>query len=262
VKKNLAPSLLFLFALSVMTARADDWNKSYKVTGKPDVRVDVEDGNIDVVASSGKEVRAAVVTRGWAIGADGVRILEEQSGDHVQIEIKVPRHSFTVGNHSVKVELTVPTESDLDLHTGDGNLTADGIKGHMRFSTGDGNIQAHSLDGPLFAHTGDGNLKVEGRFEDLEAGTGDGNVEVEAATGSRMGTGWSLHTGDGNVTLRCAGDLNADLDAHTGDGKIHLDFPITVAGQLRENTIEGKLNGGGPTLKLRSGDGDIRIEKF
>ena len=262
MKKNLAWSLAFLFVVSVMAARADDWSKTYPVTGKPDVRVNVEDGNIDVISSSSKEVHAAVVTRGWKIEADGVRILEEQNGNHVQIEIKVPHHSLSFGNHSVKVELTVPSEADLDLHTGDGNLTADGIKGRLRFSTGDGNIDAHSLAGPLFAHTGDGNLRLEGRFEDLEAGTGDGNVQVEAASGSRMGTGWSLHTGDGNVTLRCADDLSADLDAHTGDGKIRLDFPITTSGTFKENTVEGKIGGGGPTLKVRSGDGDIRIEKL
>jgi DUF4097 and DUF4098 domain-containing protein YvlB len=262
VKKNLACSLAFLFVVAVTSARADDWSKSYPVTGKPDVRVDVEDGNVDVISSSGKQVHATVVTRGWKIDADGVRILEEQSGNHVQIEIKVPHNHINFGNHSVKVELTVPAEADLDLHTGDGNLTADGVKGRLRFSTGDGNIDAHSLDGPLFARTGDGNLKLEGRFDDLEAATGDGDVQVEAASGSRMGTGWSLHTGDGNVTLRCADDLSADLDAHTGDGKIRLDFPITTSGSLKENTVEGRINGGGATLKLRTGDGDIRIEKL
>lgn len=259
--KRLLVCLAFALAIPLL-ARADDWSKSYPVTGKPDVRVNLEDGNIEVVATGGKEVRATVTTRGWNIDATGVRILEEQSGDHVQIEIKVPHHSFSVGDHSVRVELTVPRESDLDLHSGDGNLTANGVKGRMHFTTGDGNIDGRSLDGPLFAHTGDGNLKLEGRLEDLEAGTGDGNVEVEAASGSRMGAGWSLHTGDGNLTLRCAADLNADLDAHTGDGKIRLDFPITTSGTFKENTVEGKINGGGPTLKLRSGDGDIRIEKL
>jgi hypothetical protein len=262
VKRNLSASLLFLFVLSALTARADDWNKNYPVSGKPDVRVDVEDGNIDVIASGGSEVRATVTTRGWKIGPDQVRILEEQSGDHVQIEIKVPHHGFNIGPHSLKLELTVPREADLDLHTGDGNLAADGIRGRMHFSTGDGNIEARSLDGPLFAHTGDGNLKLQGRLEELEAGTGDGDVEVEAASGSRLGAGWSLHTGDGNLTLRCADDLSADLDAHTGDGKIRVEFPLTMQGQFRENRVSGKINGGGPTLKLRSGDGDIRIEKL
>jgi len=262
VKRSLAWSLVSLFGAFAAAAHADDWSKSYPVTGRPDVRVDVEDGNIEVTSSSGKEVHATVITRGWKIEPGGVRILEEQSGDHVQIEIKVPHTSFTVGNHSVKVELSVPREADLDLHSGDGNLTAEGVKGRIRLSTGDGNIEARSLDGPLFAHTGDGNLKLEGRLENLEADTGDGDVQVEAASGSRMGTGWSLRTGDGNLTLRCAEDLRADLDAHTGDGKIRVDFPLSVSGQLKENTVEGKINGGGPTLKLRSGDGDIRIEKL
>jgi hypothetical protein len=55
--------------------------------------------------------------------------------------------------------------------------------------------------------------------------------------------------------------MNADLDLHTGDGHITLDLPITVQGQVGDKNIRGKLNAGGNSLRIHTGDGSIRLEK-
>jgi hypothetical protein len=77
-----------------------------------------------------------------------------------------------------------------------------------------------------------------------------------------MATGWTLRTGDGNIVLRLADSFAANLSAHTADGHVTIDFPVTMEGSLRENDVRGKINGGGPILELRSGDGNIELEKI
>ena len=76
----------------------------------------------------------------------------------------------------------------------------------------------------------------------------------------------SVHYGDRpaleNVNMRIPADLNANLDAHTGDGSITLDVPIMVAGSLNHSSVHGKLNAGGGTLSITSGDGSIHLEKL
>ena len=52
------------------------------------------------------------------------------------------------------------------------------------------------------------------------------------------------------------------LDAHTGDGNITLDIPIKVSGSLSHSSVHGKLNDGGPTLSISSGDGSIHLAKL
>ena len=76
-----------------------------------------------------------------------------------------------------------------------------------------------------------------------------------------MKSGWVLRTGDGNVRLRLPGDFSANLDAHTGDGHVRSDFPISTNASGERNDLRGKINGGGQTLEIRSGDGTIEIEK-
>jgi putative adhesin len=70
---------------------------------------------------------------------------------------------------------------------------------------------------------------------------------------------WSLHTGDGSVTLRVPQTLVADVELHTNDGHISLNLPVEVNGRLGGNNIRGKLNGGGRTLSVHTGDGSITL---
>jgi DUF4097 and DUF4098 domain-containing protein YvlB len=166
-----------------------------------------------------------------------------------------------VHNRSVHIEINVPREADLNLHSGDGSIRVEAVKGELRLDSGDGDVEVRSGDGRLNADTRDGNIRAEGRFDLLDLKTGDGNVEAEAAAGSAISSSWLLRTGDGNIILRVPQGLSADLDAHTGDGHVNIDFPVTVTGSVRENSIRGKMNGGGQPIELRTGDGNIELGK-
>jgi hypothetical protein len=270
-------------AVSAAPARADQWSKTYQVNGRAELHVMTGDGDVVVTGADQQRVDARVTTTGWKIGPNDVQIIESQSGNSVSIEVKVPHWGFSMfgGNHkSLRVEVSVPRELDLDVRTSDGNVTAQGVSGKIQFDTGDGNVTAgnikgdirihtgdghiegHNFDGSLDANTGDGNLRIDGRFDALALKTGDGNIEAQVGSGSKVASGWNLHSGDGHITLRVPGDLNATLDAHTGDGSITLDIPIQVSGSLSHSSVRGKMNAGGATLAVSSGDGSIHIEKL
>jgi DUF4097 and DUF4098 domain-containing protein YvlB len=196
--------------------------------------------------------------------------------------VKMPHFNFSFfgGKHkSVKVELHVPRELELDVETSDGDVVAQNVAGRVHFSTGDGNVTATAVhgdirlhtgdghisgtnfDGTLDADTGDGNLQISGRFDSLSLKTGDGNIEAQVGGGSKVANAWTVRSGDGHITMRLPADLNANVDAHTGDGSITCDIPIMVSGTL-SHTVRGKLNAGGGTLSITSGDGSIHLEKL
>lgn len=260
MRKLAAVSLLFLLCCSL--SFADDWNKTFPITGKPDFHLVTDDANVNVSSSDAKQVSVNVTTVGWKI-PDDIRIVEHQDGNLVSVEVRMAHHvNFSSGGRSIRVTVSVPREANLDLKTGDGNVGVTDVKGAAHIQTGDGNVDLTSLDGGLNASTGDGNLKVRGRFDDLSLHTGDGNLNVYVATGSKATSSWILRTGDGNLDLYLPDGFSADLDAHTGDGKISSDLPVSTTGQMRENELRGKLNNGGNTLELRSGDGSIHIRRM
>ena len=247
-------------------ATAGDWSKTYRVGGASVLDVRSSDANVDVKAGGAGAISARVTTKGWEIKSGEIEIIERQQGDRVDIEVRHPRMSFNWGNaigeRWVRVEITVPAETRLHVNTGDGNVTLSGVRSELRIETGDGNIVGDSLDGRLEARTGDGNIRVSGRFDTVSVETGDGNVELVAAGGSTAGGPWRLHTGDGNVKLRVPDSLRVDLDATSGDGHISSDLPITLAaGKVGSNKLRGRLNGGGPTVTVRTGDGNINLAR-
>ncbi len=246
-------------------AQAEEWNHRWQVSGTAELRVDVNDGPVNIRAGSGHEIEARVTTKGWKISPSEVVITEHQSGNRVELEVRIPKHNFELfgmDNRSLQVDLVVPRELASEIHTGDGHIHASGLHGKTRFSTGDGAIEADGLDGSLDAHTGDGHMRIQGRFDLLTLNTGDGGIDADLSAGSKVTSAWKLETGDGHVTLRLPSNLAADLDARTNDGHVSIDFPNQSGGSHDENSIRARLNGGGPALVIRTGDGGIRVERM
>jgi DUF4097 and DUF4098 domain-containing protein YvlB len=270
-------------SLAASPTRADEWSKTYKVSGHPSLRIDTDDGDVSISSGDANQIEARVTTEGFKIGSSDVHIEEHQEGDNVTVGVKMPHFNFSFfgGHHrGVHIDLRVPKALTLDVHTGDGNvsaqplsgriridtgdghITVNGLKGEISMRTGDGNIQASALDGSLEVDTGDGHVTVDGRFDSLNLKTGDGNIEARAMAGSKVASSWRLHSGDGHINMWVPADFNANLEAHTGDGKITLDLPIKVSGSLSHSSIHGTLNNGGGTVSVTSGDGSIHLQKL
>lgn len=255
--------LILSAAVAAVPARADEWSKTYNLTGRPDLRVETSDANIRVDTWDQNTIEAKVTTSGYKIGENGIRVEDRQNGDAVEIDVRYPHYGihFGINNHRVEINIHMPREGHVNLHTGDGNIEVTGLKGEMDLSSGDGSEILESVDGKLRANTGDGHIRANGRFDELDLKTGDGHVDVRAAAGSALAGEWRLATGDGSVTLEVPGDLAADVDLRTSDGHIDLDMPVTTEGKLKENEVRGKLNGGGNLITIHTGDGSIHLRK-
>jgi len=262
-------------------ALAEPWDRHFQVGAHPHVTVETDDARVEIITWDRPEVAVHVESSGWRIGSQ-LRLDAEQQGSDVSISARTPHGwiRFDVSTRELRVQVSMPREADLEVHTGDGpvaissltgrvevrtgdgSISLRGVHGDIRLTTGDGAIDGEGLDGALNASTQDGRVHVSGRFDALEIGSGDGRVVAEAVPGSVVQDGWTLHTGDGALSLRLPPGLKADLEADTGDGGITLDLPVEVTGEWGRSHLQGRINGGGPPLRLHSGDGSIRVEQL
>ena len=262
------------------TTLADEVTKTFSVAGRARVHVETDDGAVRVSTGDIKQVEVRVDYSGYKLDKD-LRVNTSQNADSVDVSVKTSGSFWNWGGRhsSLRVEIHMPKEADLtirtsdgsveadsisgnlDVTTGDGNITVQGAKGNIRFHTGDGHIEARDLDGRVDASTGDGHVNLEGRFDALNIKTGDGSVNARATAGSKVQSTWTIHTGDGSVDIEIPGDLQADIDASTHDGHISLGLPVTVEGTFSSSQIRGKMNGGGQSLTIRTGDGSIHLSK-
>lgn len=219
-----------LLAFLAPCVKADQWAKTFLLTGTPELRLQAEDASITVTAEDRKDIDARVTTAGWKLSGNGVRVVENHGGNLLQIQVVIPQLNFAFSRHSVKIELKVPREINCELKAGLGGVTLSGLKGKTVIVSKAGTIEAKNMDGKLEATTEQGKIRAAGRFDLLTLRSGYGTVDVEAASGSRMFSEWRLSTDNGNITLHLQPDFSADLDAKTDAGHITVDLPYTITG--------------------------------
>jgi hypothetical protein len=178
--------------------------------------------------------------------------------------VTMPREGHVIaksGDGSIRVE---GVRGRLELRTGDGSIRATDIGGQMMLATGDGSVTIDSAEGELDVDTGDGSVSVAGKLDAVKVHTGDGSITFRVEPGTSMKSDWSMTTGDGGVSLYLPSDFDAELDAHTGDGAIRNELQIASDGNRgtdrERRTLKGKLGAGGRTLRIRTGDGSVRLK--
>lgn len=238
----------------------DQWNKHFDVSGMPDVHVEGGNVAVEVVSGTSSGVNVELKTREAAIGASGVHIEHQQSGNRLELRVVAPEsHSFWHGD-SIQVIVTVPKASRVAVHMSNGPLEIHDVAGPVHVDAGNGPIEVRGADGAVDVQTGNGPVNIHGRFSALELRMENGPLDLKAEQGSRMDSSWHIQTGNGPVDVKVPGDLHADLSLHMGNGP-HL-FNLPLAEQVGDrHDVQGKLNGGGPDLSIHTGNGPVSVSR-
>jgi DUF4097 and DUF4098 domain-containing protein YvlB len=197
----------------------------------------------------------------------------------VNYEITVPADTTVRSRSGSGDQIIEGTRGSADVQTGSGDVKLASLTGEVHLQTGSGNIRAHSVSGAVRGGTGSGDVEIdETGAGDIELHTGSGNISARGvqggfrgeagsgditAEGKQSGT-WDIHTGSGNVRLRLPGNAAFDADIATSSGSVDVNAPVemTVQGRVEDahKSIRGKVRGGGPLLKVRTGSGDVHVD--
>ena len=173
------------------------------------------------------------------------------------------------------------------IETGGGSIHVRQCNGKVKASTGGGSIDLGDIDGPANIDTGGGSIHVTSAKGHVQASTGGGGIELYGVPSARAETGAGgivvklvntgaehhdsvLETSAGDITVYIASDVaitvRASVDLANGH-RIKSDFSdihVTSEGGPygpKTLTAEGKLNGGGPVVKVHTTTGDICFKR-
>ena len=159
-------------------------------------------------------------------------VLVEQHGD--TITVMEPGRGRIFGDNALRVEITVPQESNPAVRTGSADIEVEGRAGHAQLRSGSGDCTIDAVGGHLLVETGSGEVRVDDVHGDLKIKSGSGEVEIGEAHGAA-----SVSTGSGDVTVENtygktvvktgSGDLNigaahGDTTFSTGSGDASIDL--------------------------------------
>jgi DUF4097 and DUF4098 domain-containing protein YvlB len=153
--------------------------------------------------------------------------------------------------------------------TGGGSITLGEIGGPAEIETGGGSIHLTSAKGRVGATAGAGTIELYG-VPSARVETGAGGISVKLINTGASPSDSILETSAGDITVYIAPDVAISVRASVDLGNGHhiksdfADIHIAAEGSEygpRTLNAEGKLNGGGPVLKVRTTTGDICFKR-
>lgn len=160
-----------------------------------------------------------------------------------------------------------------DVTTGSGAVTVDGVKGATSITTSSSGITARGLAGPFRARTGSGAVDAALTGSgDVDVQTSSSGITLTGVTGGLVtktesgrtkvsgapGAAWDLSAGSAALEIRFDRRVGVTLDATSGSSDVKVQGG-TVDGTVSKGRAAGAIGGGGPTVKLYSRSGSIRV---
>jgi DUF4097 and DUF4098 domain-containing protein YvlB len=229
------------------------------------VNAETGGGSIDVGTVTG-DIGLHTGGGGIVIRHANGKVVAETGGGSIRIESGSQEANVETGGGSVEVRQCA---GKVRVSTGGGSVDLSDVGGAAEIETGGGSIRLTSAKGHVHAETGGGGIELYG-VPSARAETGAGGITVKLINTGGERRDSDLETGAGDITVYIASDvaINVRASVDMGNGhRITSDFPeIHVSSEgdqwgPKTLTAEGKLNGGGPTMKVHTSTGDICIRK-
>jgi DUF4097 and DUF4098 domain-containing protein YvlB len=143
---------------------------------------------------------------------------------------------------------------DVDVRTSDGEISLAWIRGNIEARSDAGDIDASHIVGEVILATARGHIELRDADGPALARTERGNI-VASFKGMPAG---SLETRRGNVHVSLATGHGLELDASTREGDVTL-AGFDVNGVHEPTRVAGRVGAGGPTLRIYTARGNVRL---
>ena len=203
-------------------------------------QIRTSDGDIDIGQISGGEI--VIRTSDGSIAAD---LLQGPT-----VSIRTSDGDLMIG------ELIGNT---IRAQTSDGDIVLETVSGEFEARTSDGDLYIGNMTSSRAkAQTSDGDVKISNVTGSLTVISSDGDVVLELVDPSEI----SVHVGDGDVLVAIPADISTTLDVIASDGDVDMDTFSNFSGDIEDSRVTGDLNGGGPTISVRTSDGDAEMRSL
>ncbi len=238
--------------------------REFKVSGQSTIVINDTNGTIHVVAGkSNNDVTFKAIKQSNFFG----------NPNDTQVNYNPDGNTITAivqgdGPGSVDFTVTVPQGTNLQLNTGSGDITIDGVSGQMDLTTNNGDIQASNdtLSGKSTITTNSGDITAKQTAlngqETVRTSSGDINFAGTIGTGGS----YQFQTDSGTVNLNGLGASEFHLVASTNSGSINVPG-VSVQpnepgpGSKASGDIGGNSQGQGATVTITTGSGDINLNQ-
>lgn len=272
--------LLGLAVAGSAAAQARHFERHFDVQGKPLITVQNAVGRIQVRAWDRQEVLVAGQKASASVEVD-----TEQVGNRIEVATRVVSDNANPDALRADYEISVPTESELQVRSDSGNVTVDSVHGDMSFDTVAADLSLQDVEGYLVIKSIGGSTVCTRCAGRLDATSISGNfqllqpsmdtVRVQTSSGNILFDGGFMNRGiyvlknySGTIEVRFSSNDSFDVRATSLYGNVINQAPVVPdrhnmpaprSGMAK--SLFGTMNDGRAKVELSSFNGTIKISK-
>ncbi|MGZ3852458.1 MAG: DUF4097 family beta strand repeat-containing protein [Flavisolibacter sp.] len=245
-----------LIAVAKPKQQIKDWKKALNIAFKIYVTQNVSTelktsgGSINLTNLTGSQ---SLSTSGGSLNIDKVNggIDGKTSGGSIHIQNSTDNIELKTSGGSI---VASGCKGNLELKTSGGSLDLSNLSGSVEASTSGGSVEARTIEGEFEARTSGGSIHMWDIKSSLKTSTGGGNIDVEV---TQLGKYIEIDNTGGDITLSLPKTKGLDLDLSGKIGETHFG---NFDGKIDENSVKGKLNGGGVPVTIKAKSGRIKLQ--
>jgi DUF4097 and DUF4098 domain-containing protein YvlB len=211
--------------------RAQDFQKSYKISAEGQVRIWTISGEISIQGYNGSEIVVEGIKSGK--DRDRVEILDNSGENRIDVGVRF----------RVRVPRTIPFNYE-NIRSVSGSVRLSDLTGHVRAESTSGHVTVNDVSGIVSATSISGNVDVT-----LKQVEGSGNMRFSSVSG--------------NVSVSAPANLDALVEMSTLSGSLTTDYALEV--QERRygpgRSARGRLGAGTSNIRITSVSGRVSLTK-
>ena len=222
-----------------------EWTKSYTLADGGALEISSTNGEVDIAPSDGSTVTVVAEKIAHASteaaakeAAAAIPIKESVSSSRIALDART-ESSFFGGSRVVKFHVKAPAWTAVTINTTNGEISVHNITGDLRIETTNGEIHGDGLAGSASVQTTNGEIVLD-------------FVSVPPK-------GITCSTTNGEVTVTIPKDGNARIAADVTNGGISVENLTLHDTKDTRRSLDGVLNAGGPTIKVETTNGAVKI---
>ncbi len=267
-------TLAALLLASPAAAQVRRTEKHFPVNDKPVVILQNPSGRIQVKAWDKHEVMIVAQS-----SSDKVEIDTEQVDNRIDVTTQVVGKGAAPADLNADLTVTVPTETELQVHTDSGNVTIESVHGNMSFDTVAADLYLQDVQGYLVIKSLGGSVICTRCAGQMDANSISGNVQliqpamddvrVQTSSGNILFDGSFLSRGvyvlknySGTIEVRFSKGDSFDVSAASLFGHVVNQAPVVPfdwhnmpAPRGMSESLLGSVNDGHAKVELSSFSG-------
>ena len=237
--------------------------EQFSTGAAPELIVSTFNGTIDVSPGDTNDVVVELTKKASGIDDDAanaaldqIEVSMVQDGNRIHITAKA---LTSHGNLGASVVLAVPAGAKIDLHTSNGGIVCEGIRGGVAAATSNGKLEVVEGTGKLQLSTSNGAIELDANHAAVDARTSNGAIKF---AGTLANTEHKLKTSNGRIRLALPAGSSFHFEGTTSNGRVNCEFPLKTEGKSRRTRLKGDV-GENPTASViaSTSNGQIDVVK-